>query len=141
MRENNAHRARIFQMIKPMQEEGEVSLACRRKLLIRSKTGVSQKPINSIVLLRVRRIHNHGIEVSRFIRWPVSVKRVTITQMLKAPRHTVKHHVHSCQVVGLILQLLTKELHGMLIVDTVLFIILDEVSNLQKQRSRTTAGS
>ena len=121
-----------------MQKESKISLAGWWEFLVRSKAGICQKTINGVILLRIGRIHHHSIEVCRFIRRPVCIQRVTVTQMLKTARHTVKHHVHACQIERLILYFLAKVLYGMRPIDAVLYIILDEVSYLQKERTRTT---
>ena len=83
--------------------------------------------------MAIRRIHDNGIKVCRFVRRPVSVQCVAVTQVLIGARYAVQHHVHARQVVSLILQFLAKEMNGTLVVDAFGIIVID--ADLQKQRS------
>ena len=140
MRQNDPHRAGIFKVIKPVQQKRVIRLTCRRQFPKLCKAGIGKKTLFGVVLLRVRRIHHHRVEIRRFIRGPIGVQRIAVSQMLMRTRHPVQHHVHARQVEGLVFKFLSKEMHGRFVVDVLLFVVSDAVPDLQQKGARPTRG-
>ena len=120
VRQYDSQNAIGFQVMKLMEQEGIVCLRLGSHAIV-FETGIVLT-VSRIPLLRVGRVADHGIHIkwltclaAHFLHWPVLVERVSTTCVDVAGLYATHHQVHTSEVVGILLQLLSIVFHTVLV--------------------------